>query len=62
MNVYIIIFTIGTICGLDAFKTAIVPNEFIVHFHSKYFAPIRESYITVKLSSLNVSMEKIQIN
>ncbi|KAH8360567.1 hypothetical protein KR200_009024 [Drosophila serrata] len=57
MNLYTIIFTsaISTICGLDAFKTAIVPNEFIVSFHAKYFAPIRESYITVKLSSLNVT-------
>ncbi|XP_017036572.1 membrane-bound transcription factor site-1 protease [Drosophila kikkawai] len=55
MNVYTIIFTISTICGLYAFETALVPNEFIVSFHSKYFAPIRESYIAVKLSSLNVT-------
>jgi len=56
MNVFTFLFIISAICSLDAFKTAVVPNEFIVHFHSKYFAPVRESYIAAKLLGSNVSL------
>ncbi|XP_017072489.1 membrane-bound transcription factor site-1 protease [Drosophila eugracilis] len=59
MNVFTFIFTISAICGFDAFKTAIIPNEFIVHFHSKYFAPVRESFIKAKLFGSNITNWKI---
>ncbi|XP_002086256.2 membrane-bound transcription factor site-1 protease [Drosophila yakuba] len=55
MNVFIFIFIISAHRSLDAFKTAIIPNEFIVHFYSKYFAPVRESYIAAKLHGSNVT-------
>ncbi|XP_070070708.1 membrane-bound transcription factor site-1 protease [Drosophila takahashii] len=55
MNVLAIIVTISAICGLHAFKTSIVPNEFIVQFHSKYFAPVRKSYIKAKLLGSNIT-------
>ncbi|EDW44392.1 membrane-bound transcription factor site-1 protease [Drosophila sechellia] len=55
MNVFTFLFIISAICSLDAFKTAVVPNEFIVHFHSKYLAPVRESYIAAKLLGSNVT-------
>ncbi|XP_052844350.1 membrane-bound transcription factor site-1 protease [Drosophila gunungcola] len=59
MNVLTILFIISAICGLDSFKTAIVPNEFIVHFRFKYFAPVRESYIAAKLLGSNKTNWKI---
>ncbi|KAH8295715.1 hypothetical protein KR018_005650 [Drosophila ironensis] len=61
MNVLTLIFTINAIFGLlvfqcipdcsVAFETKVVPNEFIVYFHSKYFAAVRESFIKAKLGS-----------
>nr|XP_016940228.2 membrane-bound transcription factor site-1 protease isoform X2 [Drosophila suzukii] len=59
MNVFTILVTISVIWGLDAFKTSIIPNEFIVHFHSKYFAPVRESFIKAKLFGSNITNWKI---
>ncbi|KAH8373412.1 hypothetical protein KR009_006393 [Drosophila setifemur] len=68
MKVLTIIFTINAICGIVqfqcipkyaiAFKTKIVPNEFIVHFHSKYFSSVRESFIEARLGS-NITIWKI---
>ncbi|XP_016959468.1 membrane-bound transcription factor site-1 protease [Drosophila biarmipes] len=59
MNVLTVLLTISAISGLDAFKTSIIPNEFIVHFHSKYFAPVRESFIKAKLLRSNATRWKI---
>ncbi|KAH8312970.1 hypothetical protein KR067_005631 [Drosophila pandora] len=59
MNVFIIVFIIlsSTIAigGLGAFKTEIVPDDFIVHFNSKYFASTRESFLRTKLTSSNIT-------
>ncbi|XP_002028387.2 membrane-bound transcription factor site-1 protease [Drosophila persimilis] len=69
MNVSTIICVINAISGLilfqcipacsasdkDTFKTTVVPNEFIVQFHFKYFSTVRESYIQTKLLSSNIT-------
>ncbi|KAH8329639.1 hypothetical protein KR074_005924 [Drosophila pseudoananassae] len=59
MNVLIILTFILAISGLGAFETEIVPDDFIVHFYSKYFASVRESFIRTKLTSSNITNWKI---
>ncbi|BFF98728.1 membrane-bound transcription factor site-1 protease [Drosophila madeirensis] len=73
MNVHTIICLIHAISGwilfqcipacttseTDTFKTTVVPNEFIVQFHFKYFPTVRESYIRTKLLSSNLSNWRI---
>lgn len=54
MNLLIILSSTFGIGGLGAFKTEVVPDDFIVHFYSKYFAFARESFIRTKLTSSNV--------
>ncbi|XP_070135836.1 membrane-bound transcription factor site-1 protease [Drosophila bipectinata] len=55
MNVLIILLSTLAIAGLGAFETEIVPDDFIVHFYSKYFASVRESFLRTKLTSSNIT-------